>query len=645
MAPDWPLRPCLVREIERGEPVVPYVRLNVAVVVAFAAAATLAAPSIASATSIAQVQGAAHISPLSGTFVTGVEGIVTARRTTSPRGFWLQDPVGDGDPATSEGIFVFTSSTPTAQVGDRVSVNGSVTEFRSGGVTSPQLTITQLTSSNANVTRLSTGNFLPPPTILGLGGVTAPTEVIEDDANGSVETGGVFDPGQDAIDLYESLEGMLLQVNGGSAVVAPTRTFGEIVLLPDGGSWATGLRTPRGGILLTGYVDANPERIIVDDEILRDLAPLPRPSKAMPDMNVGAVVTSAIVGPLDYSFSNFKIQATSTPTFTPGTTAREVAAAPLDQEISVATFNVENLAAVNPQSKFDELAGMIVTNLRAPDLIAIEEVQDDNGTTGADTNLDVDASDTWAKLIATIQSAGGPLYEYRQIDPVANQDGGAPGGNIRVGFLFRTDRGLSFVDRPGGTSTVDTTVVATPAGPQLSFSPGRIGTGDAAFFETRKSLAGEFRFRGKKLFAIANHFSSKTDDQPLYGRFQPPTRFSEGPRHGQAQVVNDFVDEIIAVDPNAYVIVLGDINDFEFSETVDILEGGVLTTLIDTLPANERYSYVFEGNSQVLDQILVSDPLLDRLSEYDVVHVNAEFFDQASDHEPSVARLEMIGRP
>ena len=86
-------------------------------------------------------------------------------------------------------------------------------------------------------------------------------------------------------------------------------------------------------------------------------------------------------------------------------------------------------------------------NLRSPDLIGIEEVQDNNGETN---NGVVDAYQTWNLLIAAIQAAGGPTYQYRQIDPVDNQDGGAPGGNIRVGFLFRTDRGLNFVDRPGG---------------------------------------------------------------------------------------------------------------------------------------------------------------------------------------------------
>jgi uncharacterized protein len=145
------------------------------------------------------------------------------------------------------------------------------------------------------------------------------------------------------------------------------------------------------------------------------------------------------------------------------------------------------------------------------------------------------------------------------------------------------------------------------------------------------------------------HFSSKTDDQPLFGPAQPPTRLSEVARHGQAQVVHDFVSTLLAVDPDANVIVLGDINDFEFSQTVDILEGGgALHTLVEDLAARGRYSYVFEGNSQVLDQILLSPNLVDHfLHVYDVVHVNSEFADaiQASDHEPSVMRLDLRGRP
>jgi uncharacterized protein len=351
-----------------------------------------------------------------------------------------------------------------------------------------------------------------------------------------------------------------------------------------------------------------------------------------------------VVGPLDYSFSNFKIQATATPAFTSGGIAREVTDPVKQKEVTFATFNVENLAGTDAQEKYDHLATLIVTNLRAPDIIGIEEVQDNDGVAGGTGSTVVDASVAWTRLVSAIQAAGGPAYQYRQIDPVDDAEGGAPGGNIRVGFLFRSDRGVKFVDRPGGSPTTETTIVGKPHAPELSASPGRIGTQSSAFDDTRKSLVGEFKIKNKPYFVVVNHFSSKGEDQPLFGPNQPPNRLSEIARHGQAQVVNDFVDAILARDQNARVIVLGDINDFEFSETVNILEGGVLTTLLETLPAQERYSYVFEGNSQVLDQILVSNRGLLRLDpKYDVVHVNSEFADaiQASDHEPALMRVKL----
>jgi hypothetical protein len=152
-------------------------------------------------------------------------------------------------------------------------------------------------------------------------------------------------------------------------------------------------------------------------------------------------------------------------------------------------------------------------------------------------------------------------------------------------------------------------------------------------------------FRGEKFFLIANHFNSKGADNPLFGRFQPPLRSTEVQRHQQAQIVNAFVDQILAVDAQANVIVLGDINDFEFSQTMAHLEGGVLHALMSTLPQNERYSYVFEGNSQSLDHIVVSDSLFNGVFEYDPVHVNSEYHDQLSDHDPQVARFFVNAAP
>jgi len=146
-------------------------------------------------------------------------------------------------------------------------------------------------------------------------------------------------------------------------------------------------------------------------------------------------------------------------------------------------------------------------------------------------------------LIASIQAAGGPTYEFRRVNPSDDQDGGEPGGNIQVGFLFNPAR-VQFVDRPGATSTSSTSINNIGGKPQLSASPGRIDPTNTAFSSSRKPLVGEFVFNGKTIFVVGNHFNSKGGDQPLYGPNQPPTLTSEIQRRQQAQIVNDFVDGI-----------------------------------------------------------------------------------------------------
>ena len=242
---------------------------------------------------IREIQGLAHISPLNERPVKDVEGVVTALRTAGGRGFWIQDPAPDASVDTSEGVFVFTNAAPTVAVGDAVKVAGRVSEFRPSNANN--LTVTQIVSPT--VTPVTTGNPIPAATVVGVGGQMPPVGIIDNDTNGSVETGPTtFDPAQDGIDFWESLEGMLVQVNDGD-VVNETESFGEITLLPDNGIWATGTRTARGGILpASTYADFNPERIAIDDEILRDRIS-PRPVRAMPVMDVGASILGAIVGP------------------------------------------------------------------------------------------------------------------------------------------------------------------------------------------------------------------------------------------------------------------------------------------------------------------------------------------------------------
>lgn len=564
------------------------------------------------------VQGAAHISPYVAQVVTLAPAIVTAVRTN---GYYIQDPSPDADDATSEGIQVFTSTAPTGiSVGDSVSVSGTVSEFRGGGTSAPGLTTTEITGPSTTV--VSTANELPAATVLGIGGRAIPTDVIENDAtNVETDPNRVFDPAQDGIDFWESLEGMRVQVNNAVAS-GPTNSFGEVSVLADNGVNAS-VRTNRGGIVVRP-TDFNPERIILDDLFV-----------ATPLVNTGDHFSGPIVGIMDYAFNNPKLNLTSAVTRVADGVVRETTTAPGANELAVATINVENLDPGDPADKIAGLASIIVNNMQAPDLMSVEEVQDNNGATNNGT---VDATDSYNALINAIVAAGGPTYTFRQINPVNNADGGEPGGNIRVGFLFRTDRGLAFVDRPGGDSTTPVTV---QPGPQLSASPGRIDPTNPAFNNSRKPLAGEFTYNGNTLFVVANHFNSKGGDQPLYGVNQPPVRNSEVQRHQQAAIVNNFVDQVLAADASANVVVLGDINDFEFSMTMDILEGGVMTALMRTLPQEERYSYVFDGNSQSLDHIVVSNNLLPSVAGFDAVHVNAEFFDQASDHDPLVARLTL----
>jgi predicted extracellular nuclease len=427
---------------------------------------------------------------------------------------------------------------------------------------------------------------------------------------------------------------MSLQVND-AVVVGPTNGFGELWVLGDNGANA-GIRTNRGGIVVRDVDpwtpldysngDFNPERIQLDD-VLADT----------PDAHVRDRIPGPTVGVLSYDFSNFELLPFTPAVVVSGGLQREVTQAPGHKELSVATFNVENLDPSDGPA-IARLAAIVVQNLRSPDLIGIEEMQDNNGAVNDGTT---DATLSWQAFIAAIAAAGGPVYDYRQIDPENNADGGQPGGNIRVGFLFRTDRGLRFVDRGEGDATTPTGVFRSRGDAHLTLSPGRVDPLNPAWEATRKPLAGEFTWNGKTVIAIVNHFSSKGGDDPLFGRWQPPVRSTEEARHAQAASVNAFVDQIMAADRGAHVVVLGDINDFEFSETTRILQGRELISLLHLLPKAERYSYVFEGNSQVLDQILVSWPTLLHLRGFDVVHVNAEFFDQASDHDPSVARIKL----
>ncbi|MEV5428670.1 endonuclease/exonuclease/phosphatase family protein [Streptomyces sp. NPDC052701] len=599
--------------------------LTVAAVCSAAAATQLVVlptPAHADSVRVHDIQGSTRTSPYAGQQVTDVTGVVTGIRTYgSSKGFWIQDPAPDADPATSEGVFVFTNSAPKGvAVGDLVAVSGTVAEYVPGGASSGNQSLTEITRPTFTV--VSGGHPVPAATAVDARSVPdAYTPSGDPAANGSVN-GLRLRPARYALDFYESLEGMNVRV-ADARVVGATDPYTEL--------WVTvkPRENPsrRGGTVYGSYDAQNTGRLQVQSL---------GPAAGFPEANVGDTLTGTTAGPLDYNqFGGYTLVANELGALQSGGLERETTRGQKQGELAVATYNVENLDPSD--DTFAAHAAAIVDNLKSPDIVSLEEIQDDNGAT--DDGV-VTAGRTVGGLIEAIVAAGGPRYDWRGIDPADDADGGEPGGNIRQVFLFNPQR-VSFTDRAGGDATTAVGVTRVRGRAALTVSPGRVAPAEEAWKNSRKPLAGEFVFRGRTVIVIANHFNSKGGDQGLTSQYQPPARSSETQRHQQAALVNAFVGDVLAVQKNADVIALGDINDFEFSETAKILEGdGELWSAVKSLPRSERYSYTYQGNSQVLDQILVSPSIRRGCGlDYDSVHINAEFHDQISDHDPQVLRF------
>ena len=558
---------------------------------------------------IHEIQGATHFSPIEGEMVTGVIGNVTY---SSIDGFYMQSQDPDTDPATSEGIWVATSTKSVVSPGNLVSVAGLVNEYYPGGINGGGLSITQIKLSDLEI--LATNLALPDPVIIGKNGRNPPNKIIEDDQF------VVFDPSTDGIDFYESLEGMLVILYDAIAI-APTDAHGEIGVIVDNGETA-GERSITGGIILQEG-DANPERILMDDAFV--------PS---PSVKIGTKFPE-IVGFIDYSYGNYKLQPIDQYQYTNANPEPIEIADSSPGQLRIASYNVENLDAKDPDKRFEVLADHIVNHLKSPDIIGLQEIQDNNGSY---EDKIVDASQTWERIVWAILDVGGPLYEYRDINPLRNTDGGEEGGNGRVGFLFRTDTGIEFVDRGEPDAITGVQVVNSMRGVQLSINPGRIQPNNSSFVNSRKPLIGEFRFNGDSFFIINLHLVSKGDDTPLFGYIQPPLEKSEFQRINQVNIIYHFIQELTKLDPNVKLIILGDFNDFQWSDTLLAIKGTSLMDMVSTLPLDEQFTYIFEGNSQALDHILVSEAVADEIVDYEIIHVNTLFpsRDRLSDHDPQL---------
>jgi predicted extracellular nuclease len=572
-------------------------------------------PVVAIEATIMQIQGEGHTSPLEGEQVT-TSGVVTA---VDSNGFYLQDINGDDNIATSDALFVFTGRNPSVEVGQTINITGSVSEYTPGGVSTRNLSATQISSPTIEVTGTAE---LPAAIILGNAGRPVPNQTIDDDAFAS------FDPETDGIDYFESLEAMRVVVPKPLAV-SPTSRFLEIFTVADNGSSATGLSNRE--TLNISPDDFNPEKIQIDADsgILPDFE--------FPMVNSGARF-SDITGVISYDFGNFQVHPTEAFSVTASNLQPEsTSIVKGNDRLTVASYNLLNLDINEDDGdtdvangRFAAIATHIVNNLNQPDVIGLQEIQDNNGS---EQNEETSAEQTLQALVDAIKNANGIEYAFADTpNLVANSVGGQPGGNIRVAFLYNPERVKLLGDAEALTDTADqATNSANP------------------FFGSRISLAANFEFNGETITVVNNHLSSKGGSAPIFGIEQPFDQRQEDvsvngsldERQRQANAVNDFVKAILANNDKANVIVLGDMNEFEFVSPIQNILGEKLVNTTNKIDEDERYSFIFQGNSQQLDHILLSDALKEN-SEIDIVHVNSEFAEttqRASDHDPLVSSV------
>lgn len=559
---------------------------------------------------IGDIQGTSHTSPLLKKAVT-VEQVVVTYLDDSTH-FYVQDLKGDGKVATSDGIRVFAKNAKV-QVGDVLTISGEVEEFFGRGYEERKqtdLTITQIVAKT--VTKTGTAQ-VPAPLVLGKDRV-APANIIDNDGL------HIFDPEEDAIDYWESMEGMLVAVDD-AKILGPLKNK-EIYVLP--GSSTRHLNN-SGGVLLP----ANSYNTDVIPVLFK---------KGKQTIKAGDSYKGRLAGPVSYSYGNYKVfvdDSKNMPDLIDGHLKPEKTNLQKDlSKLSIASYNIENFSA-NPSSTKDEkvkrIAESFIHDLNAPDIIGLIEVQDNNGPIDDGTT---DATQSAQRLIDAIKKLGGPTYRYVDIAPENNVDGGQPGGNIRTGFLYQPDR-VSLSDKPKGGAKDALSWVNG----ELNLSVGRIDPTNAAWKDVRKSLAAEFSFQGHKVIVVANHLNSKRGDNALYGRVQPVTFKSEQRRHVLANMLAQFAKE--GSKHQANIVMLGDFNDYEFTKTIQLIEEGGMANLVSRHDLADRYSYFYQGNNQTLDNMLVSRNLLGHY-DFDMVHVNSPFMEahgRASDHDPLLLQL------
>ncbi|KAL2206929.1 endonuclease/exonuclease/phosphatase family protein-like protein [Sarocladium strictum] len=598
----------------------------------------------AQAESIHAINGKKFLSPFSAQSVTNVTGIVTAKGST---GLYLRSPKPACDARIGNGLFVYDSAlgkNESIATGDTLVLSGKVTDYRS---TATYLFTTEL---EAPVVQSHVkGSRTPKPRVIGKDTLNPPTEQYSSLDNGDIfgvpndvsrisEVNPELQPDKNGLDFWKSLDGELVTITNPVAISKVT-TYGEVWMV---GSWPTTGRNERGGLTL-GNKDGNPEAIIIG-------TPLDGSSKASSTLRIGDTFED-ITGVVHYQFGFYYLLpltkivkvSSATPDLPPPTKLISTGEC---SGITFGDYNVENFAP-SDTAHVRDVAAHIVNYLKSPDVLIIQEIQDNSGRTNDGV---VDSSVTLQTLASAISSIGGPSYSYAVINPANGQDGGQPGGNIRVAYLYNPLAVQLRDGTAGGSGDANVVLKGDNGLPTLKYNPGLIDPSNAAWAATRKPLVAEWQtVIGNHVFFTVNvHWSSKGGSSSLMGDSRPPINSPIEKRNQQANVTASFIAEILDKDADARIIMAGDLNEYSYVQPFRTLTS--ISSMLDldeaiNLPATERYTYTFGADMEELDHMLVSPAIADLSPQGEHIHVNTwvSISDQVSDHDPTVAKLNVCG--
>jgi len=583
----------------------------------------------ASVTRIYTIQGStlgsASVSPLNGTSVL-TEGIVTAK-FVGLSGFTLQDDVGDNNPLTSDGIFVFGSSAlASVNVGDKIQLNANVTEFN---------TVTQL-SGPSNIQVLSSGNPVIPTDI-------SLPEVTEGD--------------------LEAYEGMLVRII--SPMTASQNFFqgryGQVTLSANGRLIKPTNIYPANTPEAIALTDENARRRIVLDDGISAQNPNPIPFIGADNTLRAGDVAQSIIGVIDHGLitnnsagpRDYKINATVAPVFVRENN-RTAIPDNVGGNIKVASFNVLNYFTtfINGTNS----AGQSGQGCSLGGSVSASNCR------GANNALEFTRQrDKIINALAAINADVVGLIEIQNNGAVAIQ-------NLVDGLNAKMGAGTYARVNDPATGTGDDAIKVA-----MIYKPAKVSTVGTSLSDTnsinnRPTVAQAFvAANGEKFSVLVNHFKSKGSCPSTSANADPDQDQGDGQgcwnglRTQQAQQLLQFIQTVQANASDSDVLVVGDLNAYGKEDPIITLTESGYQDLVARFFESQGYTYVFDGEAGYLDHALANTTMATQVAGVDVWSINAdepsvidyntEFKPQdlytnspfrSSDHDPVVVGLNMV---